>query len=65
MARPRQSKLNALVATCHRSDAEVLTVNQRQRSNPRHDTTLNAALGCAAAISLVIVVILIVYLWTL
>ncbi|HEX5166968.1 MAG TPA: hypothetical protein VFV93_16295 [Thermomicrobiales bacterium] len=30
-----------------------------------HDTTLNAALGCAAAVALVVVVILIVYLWTL
>ena len=32
---------------------------------PRDDATLNAALGCAAAIALLVVVGLVVYLWTL
>jgi hypothetical protein len=40
--------------------------NVSQRHNvPRRDSTIGVALGCAAAIALVVVVILIVYLWTL
>jgi hypothetical protein len=31
----------------------------------RHDNTINWALGCAAAFSLLVVIVLIAYLWTL
>lgn len=40
-------------------------LKQRQRNNPRPDTTLNAAVGCAAAIALLVVAVLLIYLWTL
>jgi hypothetical protein len=38
---------------------------QPTHAERRPDNTLNAALGCAAAVALVVVVVLIAYLWTL
>jgi hypothetical protein len=46
-----------------REDARNL--GQPTDATGRVDNTLNAALGCAATVALVVGVVLIVYLWTL